>query len=84
MLQVRPDNEIAWCWYIDLVYRKNKNTPLECWAEVSKFKTSVDHLEEVRILLLKRCHSLTQLYRLISARCNNLNSRCTSKTIYID
>jgi altered-inheritance-of-mitochondria protein 13 len=27
-------------------YKKNKNTPLECWAEVSKFKASVDHLEE--------------------------------------
>lgn len=36
-----------------LVFRQNKNTPLECWAEVTKFKAAVDHLEEVRILIFR-------------------------------
>ena len=34
------------CSY-SLSYRKNKSTPLDCWPEVTKFKASVDRLEQV-------------------------------------
>ncbi|KAJ3501295.1 hypothetical protein NLJ89_g9401 [Agrocybe chaxingu] len=38
-------------------YKKNKDTPLNCWPEVTRFKASVDKLEQVSTALLIRRRS---------------------------
>jgi len=33
----------------DLSFRKNKNSPLQCWPEVTRFRASVERLEQVSL-----------------------------------
>jgi altered-inheritance-of-mitochondria protein 13 len=64
---------VAECYkYVDLVgittpntdpsFRKNKDSPLQCWSEVTQFKASVDCLEQVSLTRAFLCSVLINVW----------------------